>query len=141
MKAFLVGESKYLVFEEEATQMLLATNVIGEDAARRLRSQKDQGVCHFKAAMAYSCYNLEFARLERGVSCKGCQVHLEVVGCDCDNRDQVFSTQVSLSHFWRCAEVQHFWAESDEGHRLFVDLEVTLRRGYLSPVGSNACQA
>lgn len=68
------------------------------------------------AATAYPHYSLEDAKFERGVSCKGCQVRVELVRCGCEDRDQVFSTRGFLFHFSQCMEAQHLWAES-EGER------------------------
>ncbi|XMA19205.1 hypothetical protein WAI453_011996 [Rhynchosporium graminicola] len=116
---------KYLIFEENATQMLLATRVIKEDAARNLRSQREQSDQRFMAATAYPCYSLENAKLERGVSCRGCQVRLELLHGDSVDRDRTFSTRGFLSHFSRCVEAQHLWAESEGGTRPVNEPELT----------------
>ncbi|KAH7324022.1 hypothetical protein BKA65DRAFT_360376, partial [Rhexocercosporidium sp. MPI-PUGE-AT-0058] len=128
---------KYLIFEEKATQMLLATRVIKEDATRNLRCYREQPDQRFMAATAYPCYGLENAKLERGVSCKGCQVRLELVHDDLDDRDRTFSTRGFLSHFSRCVQAQHLWAESEGGTRPVNEPELTRRCGYFKQLGSD----
>ncbi|KAI1498810.1 hypothetical protein F5X99DRAFT_307369 [Biscogniauxia marginata] len=132
---------KYLIFEEKATQTLLATKIIQEDAIRNLRNRKEQPGQRFMAATAYPCYNLENAKLERGVSCKGCQVRLELLHSDSDDRDQTFSTRGFLSHFPQCVETQHLWAESEGGTRPVNEPELTRRCGYFSQLGSDGLPA
>ncbi|CZT12154.1 uncharacterized protein RAG0_16091 [Rhynchosporium agropyri] len=132
---------KSLIFEENATQMLLATRVIKEDAARNLRSQREQSDQRFMAATVYPCYSLENAKLERGVSCKGCQVRLELLHGDSDDRDRTFSTRGFLSHFSRCVEAQHLWAESEGGTRPVNEPELTRRCGYFKQLGSDGLPA
>ncbi|KAK3944831.1 hypothetical protein QBC46DRAFT_278870 [Diplogelasinospora grovesii] len=132
---------KYLVFEEKATQTLLAIGAIGEDAIRNLRSWREQSGQRFMAATAYPCYSLENAKLERGVSCKGCQVRLELLRGDSDNRDQAFSTQGFLSNFSQCVETQRLWAESEGGTRPVNEPELTRRCGYFNQLGSDGLPA
>lgn len=128
---------KYLIFEEKATQTLLAIRAIREDSIRNLRSRREQSDQRFMTATAYPYYSLENAKLERGVSCKGCQVRLELLRNDSDDRDQVFSTRGFLFHFSRCVETQHLWAESKGGTRTVNEPELTRRCGYFNQLGSD----
>lgn len=131
----------HLIFEEKATQMLLAFGVIKEDAARNSRSRKEKSDQRFMVATAYPCYSVENAKIERGVSCKGCQVRLELLHGDSDDRDRTFSTQGFLSHFSRCVEAQHLWAESERGTRPVNKPELTRRCGYFKQLGSDGLPA
>lgn len=128
---------KYLMLEEKTTQMLLATKVINQDAIRNLRPRREQPEQRLMTATAYPCYSLENARLERGVSCKGCQVRVELLRGDSHwlARDRTFSIQGFLSHFSECVEAQHLWAESEEGTRPAKEPEMTRRGGFLTPLG------
>lgn len=132
---------KYLIFEEKATQMLLAAGAIKEDATQNLESRREQSDQRFMAATAYPYYSLETARLERGVSCKGCQVRVELLRGDTDDRDRTFSTQGFLSHFSRCVEAQHLWAESERGKRPVHEPELTRRCGYFNQLGFDGLPA
>ncbi|KAK3336991.1 hypothetical protein B0T19DRAFT_57750 [Cercophora scortea] len=130
---------KHLILEEKATQMLLAAKAINQDATRNLRIRREQPEQRLMAATAYPCYSLENAKLERGVSCKGCQVRLELLRGDSHllARDRTFSTQGFLSHFTACVEAQQIWAESEEGTRPVNEPELTRRCGYFTPFASD----
>lgn len=129
---------KYLMLEEKATQMLLAAKAINQDAVRHLRIRREQPEQRLMAATAYPWYSLENARLERGVSCKGCQVCLELhLGYShWLARDRTFSTQGFLSHFAACVEAQQIWEESEEGTRPVNEPEMTRRGGFFTALGS-----
>lgn len=131
----------HLIFEEKATQMLLAISVVKEDAARNLRRRREISDQRFMAATAYPCYSVKNAKIERGVSCKGCQVRLELLHGGLGDRDQTFSTQGFLSHFSRCLEAQHLWAESERGTRPVNEPEFTRRCGYFKQLGSDGLPA
>jgi len=81
--------------------MLLTAKVINQNAFRNLRIRREQPGQRLTAATAYPFYSLENAKLERGISCKGCQVRLELLRGDSHwlARDRIFSTQGFLSHF------------------------------------------
>lgn len=123
---------KHLIHEETATQTLLAMSVIGEDVIRGLG---------FMAATAYPFYSLEINKLKRGVSCKGCQIRLEVLRDGSDDRDGVFSTQSFLSHFPQCVEAQKLWTESGKGTQSCHEPEFTRRCGHFSLLGSDGLPA
>jgi hypothetical protein len=131
----------YLIFEEKAIQTLVAHRAIGEDAIRNLRSRTEQSNQRSMVATAYPCYSLETLKLERGVSCKGCQVRLELLRVESDDRDRTFSTQGFLSHFSQCVQAQHLWAESERGTRPVNEPEFTRRCGYFNQLGSDGLPA
>ncbi|KAK4201393.1 hypothetical protein QBC40DRAFT_306036 [Triangularia verruculosa] len=83
--------------------------------------------------------NLENAKLERGVSCKGCQVRLELLRGNSHRlaRDRTFSTQGFLSHFTAYVEAQYIWAESEDGTRPVNEPKLTRRCGYFTRLGSD----
>lgn len=126
---------KYLISEEKATQTLLGIRAVGEDVIRNLRNRREQLGQRFMVATAYPCYSLGTAKLESGVSCKGCQVRVEFFAGDVDDRDRVFSTRGFLSHFSQCLETQRLWAESEGGTRLVKESELTRRCGYFPEIG------
>ncbi|KAI4864996.1 hypothetical protein F4820DRAFT_312535 [Hypoxylon rubiginosum] len=132
---------RYLIFEEKATQTLQAIRAIGEDTIQHLRSRREQLGQRFMAATAYPCCSLNNAKLERGVSCKGCQAGLEVLRCDSDDRDRVFSTRGFLSHFSQCVEAQQLWTESEGGTRPVNEPELTRHCGYFNELGPDGLPA
>ncbi|KAI1101736.1 hypothetical protein F4804DRAFT_289153 [Jackrogersella minutella] len=139
-----VRRPNHLMFEERASQTLLATGAISEDAIQNLRSRREQPGQRFMAATAYPCYNLGGAVLERGVSCKGCQVRNEISHGNLDNlhdRDRVFSTRGFLSHFPQCVETQHLWAESEGGTRPVEEPEMTRWGGFCNHQGPDGLPA
>lgn len=132
---------KDLVFEEKATQTLLATGAIGEDAIQKLRSKAEQPGQRFMAATAYPYYGLEDATLDYGVSCKGCQARLEALRDGFKDRDRIFSRQGFLSHFPYCEEGQQLWAQSQGGTRPVDEPEVTRRGGFFNRLGDDLLPA
>lgn len=128
----------HLIFEEKATQMLLAIRAIEEKAARKSRSRKAILDQRFMVVTAYPCYSLENAKIERGVSCRGCQVRHPV---DLEYRYRTFSTQGFLSHFSKCVEAQHFWAEAERGTQPVDEPELVRRYGYFSQQGPYGLRA
>lgn len=132
---------KHLIFEEKTTQTLLAIRVIKEDAAQKLRSRKEKSDQRYMVATAYPSYSLKNAKIERGVSCKGCQVRFELLRTDSKDRDRTFSTQAFLSHFSQCVEAQHLWAASERGTRPFNEPELTRRCGYFRQLASDGLPA
>ena len=88
----------HLISEGKTVQTLLDLGVMGEDQMQNLRDWSEQTDQRFMAATAYGSYNLENGILERGVSCKGCQIRLEHHYDDLDARDNCFSAQDFLPH-------------------------------------------
>lgn len=132
---------KYLIHEEKATQTLLAIGAIREDSIRSLRNRREQSDQRFMTATAYPHYDLDNTKLERGLSCKGCQVRLELLRRGIDDRDQVFLKRGFLSHFSQCVEAQHLWAESEGGIRPVKEPGLTCRCGYFNQLGSDGLPA
>lgn len=132
---------KCLILQRKATQALVAEGFVTEDAARRLKARDEQPGQRFMAATAYPCYDLESATLERGVSCKGCQIRQEATHNAWDDRDRVFSSRDFLSHFKRCAEARRLWGQSEGGTRTVVEPEFTRRCGYFKVLGPDGLPA
>ncbi|KAI1288721.1 hypothetical protein F5Y03DRAFT_379455 [Xylaria venustula] len=132
---------KYLVFQAKATQSLLAATVIGDDAVRRLGSHAGQPDQRFMAATAYPHYSLRNAKLEHGVSCKGCQIRHQALYGMFLTRDRVFSTHGFFSHFSQCEEAQRLWIESERGKRPVEEPQITLSCGYFSRLGPDGLPA
>lgn len=132
---------KHLVLERKATQALVAEGFVTEDAARQLKARDEQPGQRFMAATAYPSYNLENATLERGVSCKGCQIRQEATHNAWDDRDRVFSSRGFLSHFRRCEEARRLWDQSKGGTRTVDEPELTRRCGYFNALGPDGLPA
>ncbi|KAH8168016.1 hypothetical protein CIB48_g267 [Xylaria polymorpha] len=132
-----VKRPTYLIFEEKATQILLTTKAIGESAVRNLGSRKEQENQRFMTATAYPYYSLEDAKLERGVSCKGCQIRHQLLHDVIITQDRVLSTRGFLSHFSHCVEAQNLWTESEKGTRRTNEPQITRDCGYFKKLGSD----
>ncbi|KAI0975347.1 hypothetical protein F4678DRAFT_457622 [Xylaria arbuscula] len=128
---------KYLIFEAKATQTLLATRV----AVLRLRHRTEQPDQRFMAATAYPHYSFENAKLEHGVSCKGCQISYQAFGDRRVIRVWVYSTRGFLFHFSQCTAAQRLWIQSERGTRPVEEPEVTRSCGYFSKLGSDGLPA
>ncbi|KAI1197163.1 hypothetical protein F5X97DRAFT_302909 [Nemania serpens] len=132
---------KHLIFEDKATQTLLSMRAIGEDTVHKLGSHKEQENYRFMAAVAYPYYSLEDAKLEPGISCKGCQIRRHRLHRGFIKRDRVFSTRGFLSHFSQCVEAQCHWTASERGTRPVDEPEITRSCGYFSKLGSDGLPA
>lgn len=130
-----------LISEEKTIQTLLAIEAIKEDVIQYLRMRQRQPDQRFMAATAYPYYSLESAKLERGVSCKGCQVRLEDLRRGFRDRNRVFSTWGFLGHFPQCREARRLWAESEGGTRPVDEPEFTRRCGYFNEIGLDGLPA
>jgi hypothetical protein len=132
---------KYLILERKATQALVAEGFVTEYAARQLKARGEQPGQRFMAATAYPSCDLENAALERGVSCKGCQIRQEATHNAWDDRDRAFSSRGFLSHFKRCAEARRPWSQSEGGTRTVDEPEFTRRCGYFNVLGPDGLPA
>jgi hypothetical protein len=133
---------KNLVYVRRVTDVL--TEQKANDVRKFLdaRFRKEPPGYRFMAATAYPFYNLETAQLERGVSCKGCQVRLEAVRYgDIRDRDRTYSPEGFLSHFSQCVESQHLWARSELGTRPVDEPVFTRQCGHFNRLGSDGMPA
>lgn len=108
---------KYLTTDEEAISMLRSLGVLDRGvthALARLGREENQ---RFMASTAFPWYDPETAEVERGVSCKGCQIRVENWDGNYEDRDLVFSAAGFLNHLKHCAQAQNLWAESQDGMR------------------------
>ncbi|KAI1141793.1 hypothetical protein F5Y05DRAFT_273872 [Hypoxylon sp. FL0543] len=132
-----VRRPKYLVAEEEAISSLTSLGVLRQDAVQRLASRTENRNQRLMASTAFAWYDIDTAKIECGVSCKGCQVRVETADGDFGDRDRVFSTTGFLTHFTNCAEAQNLWNESQNGKKPVKEPEFTRRCGYFSTLGSD----
>ncbi|KAI1169003.1 hypothetical protein F5B18DRAFT_658069 [Nemania serpens] len=132
---------KHLLLEDKATQALLSNRVIGEDKVIILGRRREPKTQRFMAATAYPYYSLEDAKLEPGISCKGCQIRHQRFNDCFISRDRVFSTRGFLSHFSLCVEAQHHWAASERGTRPVDEPQITRSCGYFNKLGDDGLPA
>ncbi|KAI1774662.1 hypothetical protein F4818DRAFT_448742 [Hypoxylon cercidicola] len=117
---------KYLVAEDQVVAILTSIGFLYHP---------------FRAiAMQHDSLSKHSAKIEHGVSCKGCQVRVENTNAeplyrDYAGRDRGFSTTSFMVHFTHCVEAQNMWARSQGGTRPIEEPELTRRRGYLSRPG------
>ncbi|KAI0109633.1 hypothetical protein GGR51DRAFT_512228 [Nemania sp. FL0031] len=131
----------HLIFAEKATQTLLDIGVIGDDAVRKLGSCGDQEELRFMSATAYPYYSLEDAKLEPGVSCKGCQIQHGLLYNTFIDRDRVFSTRGFLSHFSQCIGAQDLWIASERGTQPINEPQIIRSCGYFNELGPDGLPA
>lgn len=131
----MVTRSPYVVSTEARAEEIESRKRIY--SAKR-QEQKNQ---RFMASTAFPWYDIHNNKIERGVSCKGCQVRVETSYGKHADRDRVFSATGFLSHFAHCVESQSLWAESKDGTMPTKEPEFTRRCGYFSNEVSNSlCQ-
>jgi hypothetical protein len=123
---------RYLIAEKQAIETLTSLNILRQESVLALERRSEQENQRFMASTAFPWYDLDTASVERGVSCKGCQVRLEASSRDYDARDRVFSEKGFSAHFVHCAEAQALWVESEDGTRPVKEPEFTRRCGYFS---------
>ncbi|KAI0012569.1 hypothetical protein F4779DRAFT_625881 [Xylariaceae sp. FL0662B] len=126
---------KYLIAEKQAIATLTSLGVLHQDSVQAIARRSEQIQQRFMASTAFPWYDLGRATIERGVSCKGCQVRVETLYGDYEDRDRVFSTTDYLTHFTYCVEAQNLWAESQDGTRPVEEPEFTRRCGYFNKLG------
>ncbi|KAL2756824.1 hypothetical protein ACRALDRAFT_2018492 [Sodiomyces alcalophilus JCM 7366] len=132
---------KYLVSEFKATPVLLASDMIGDDTARKLKLRQGQSAHRFMAATAFPYYSLDSAKVDHGVSCKGCQIRFDRLRDDPTDRDRCFSQEGFLTHFPECLEALQLWTESREGTCPVDEPEFTRRCGYFKLLGPDGLPA
>lgn len=130
-----VRRPKDLIAEEQAIATLSSLGLLPQDSVQALARRSDEVNQHFMASTAFPWYDLDSATIEHGVSCKGCQVRVETLDGDIEDRDRVFSTTGFLAHVTHCVEAQGLWAESQGGTRPVDEPEFTRRCGYFSRLG------
>jgi hypothetical protein len=90
---------------------------------------------NFMGSSALPYYNKLASKIERGMSCAGCQLAYEKgiigsrgEGCASEARDKVYAQDGFLEHFQWCEQAQLLWESSDEGSKRPPELPVVLRR-------------
>ncbi|KAI1129968.1 hypothetical protein F5Y10DRAFT_290402 [Nemania abortiva] len=132
---------KHLIAMDKAIETLVAIKAIGQDAICRLIISREQGNKRFMAATAYPYYNLKDAKLERGVSCKGCQIRCQRRYGGFLLEEPFFTARGFLSHFSQCIEAQQHWTASEKGTRPVDEPPITRYCGYFSKLGPDGLPA
>lgn len=132
---------KSLVFELKATPTLLARGMISDDEAQKLKQRPGRPAHRFMVATAFPSYSLDSAKLEHGVSCKGCQIRFDRLRVDPTDQNRCFSQKGFLTHFPECPEAVQLWAESREGTCPVDEPEFTRRGGFFSLFGLDGVPA
>lgn len=93
-------------------------------------------IFRFMASCALPYYDSRTRRVERGMSCSGCQLAFEngIIGYRGEAwaslaRDMVYSQDGFLDHFRRCEQAQRLWKASGEGKHRPSELPECARRG------------
>lgn len=96
-------------------------------------------ICHFMASCALPYYDRRTRKVERGISCSGCQLALEkgIIGSGGSDwepsaylaRDMVYAQDNFLEHFRWCQQAQLLWESSGEGKHRPSELSEGARRG------------
>ena len=90
----------------------------------------------FMGSCALRYYDRQANKVERGMSCAGCQLALEkyIIGSrgvkwTCEARDKVYAKDGYLDHFRWCEQAQLLWKSSGEGSHQPSELPVGAQRG------------
>lgn len=132
-----VKRPKFLVAARPATEKLVNLGLLKQDLAEAVHEHKEQGDQRFMASTAFPWYDLRSGKIERGISCKGCQVRLENSFVSDVDRDRVFSKSSYQSHFESCSEARDLWEQSEGGTRPVEEPEFTRRCGYFNSLGND----
>lgn len=91
---------------------------------------------NFMGSCALPYYDKETDKVERGISCAGCQLSIEkgITGTPdtiwgYDARDKVYAQDSFLEHFRWCEQAQLLWRSSNEGRDQPPELPVSARTG------------
>lgn len=127
----------HLVAEQEAVSTLKSLGLLQSEPSQAFAGTRDNENHRFMVSTAFPWYEADTSKVERGVSCKGCQVRVETLYGAFEDRDRVFSTAGFLTHFEDCEEAQALWTESQCGTRGVSEPEFTRRCGHFSEPGLN----
>jgi hypothetical protein len=91
---------------------------------------------NFMGSCALPYYDKQTGKVERGMSCAGCQLALEkdIIGTRGEKwafeaRDKVYARDGFLEHFRWCEQAQLLWRTSSEGNNRPTELPEAARRG------------
>lgn len=91
---------------------------------------------NFMGSCALPYYDRRTGRVERGISCAGCQLAIEkdIIGSRGEKwayeaRDKVYAQDGFLEHFRWCEQAQLLWRSSGEGKKRPTELPEAARRG------------
>lgn len=91
---------------------------------------------NFMGSCALPYYDKQTGRVERGISCAGCQLAIEkdIIGTrgtkwGYEARDKVYAQDGFLDHFRWCEQAQLLWRSSDEGKSRPSELPMSARTG------------
>lgn len=91
---------------------------------------------NFMGSCALPYYDQQTGRVERGMSCAGCQLAIEkdIIGTrdtkwGYEARDKVYARDGLLDHFRWCEQAQLLWRSSGEGKNWPIELPVSARTG------------
>lgn len=91
---------------------------------------------NFMGSCALPYYDKLTCRIERGISCAGCQLAIEkdIIGTrgtkwGYEARDKVYAQDGFLDHFRWCEQAQLLWSSSGEGKNRPPELPVSARTG------------
>jgi hypothetical protein len=91
---------------------------------------------NFMGSCALPYYDRQTCRVERGISCAGCQLGIEkgIIGTrdttwGYEARDKVYAQDSFLEHFQWCEQAQLLWRSSGEGKSQPPELPVSARTG------------
>lgn len=135
----MVGEQvrrpKHLMALTQALPILWSLGSRARERAEILTQRGDQTGLRYMSCTAMPWYDAMSGKVGYGVSCKGCQVRVEVSGGSYADRDRAYSTSGFLAHFQGCMEAQQMWLDSNHGTTPFSEPEATRRGGSLSIFG------
>lgn len=105
-------------------------------AQAQLASSERSQKFNLMGSCALPYYDKQTGKVEREISCVGCQLALEkdIIGTRGEDwafeaRDKVYARDRFLEHCRWCEQAQHLWRSSDEGKTCPTELPETARRG------------
>ncbi|KAK6951838.1 hypothetical protein Daesc_006363 [Daldinia eschscholtzii] len=106
---------KRLLAEEQTVATLKSLGLLSHDSIEAIARHNGYKNQRFMAVTVLPWYDMDNAKIERGVSCKGCRFYPGFLRYptqkDREDQDRIFSTRDFLSHFNHCAKARKIWTK------------------------------
>ncbi|KAK5999139.1 hypothetical protein PT974_01528 [Cladobotryum mycophilum] len=137
LEEFTRKKSIALVAEQDVVETLQTLDLWRDDTVLPRKSLREE-VPRCMASVAFPYYDLGTAKVQNGLSCKGCQIRVEAVDdISLDDREKIYSMDGFLRHFTSCKASQELYNASQHRTISVHESKFTKRRGYFDEMGSD----
>ncbi|OTB18908.1 hypothetical protein K445DRAFT_19515 [Daldinia sp. EC12] len=107
---------KRLLAEEQAVATLKSLGLLSHDSIEAIARHHEYTNQRFMAATVLPWYDVDNAKIELGISCKGCWPNPGIWRYQTqkgrEDQERIFSKRDFLSHFNHCAKARRLWTKS-----------------------------